>query len=116
MNCETCLQTKPIPVCISEIVIGQITAVNTAVVIKIKNEATGRIVLLTATSSNTGIVTVDVSDILFMEAHYTFTIHPASDYSNDYEITIGSDQSKCVDVSFENCNEEITSATLELND
>lgn len=114
MNCSTCLQTKPIPMCVSAIIIGQISAINTDVVVKLKNESTQRIDTINATSDNDGVVTVDVSGIEFMENHYTVSVHPAADYSNDYDIAINGESSKCVDMGFEHCHELINEVELEI--
>lgn len=116
MTCDTCLATQPIPLCISAIVLGQISDINTAVIVKIKNEATQRIDNIESTSNGSGIITVDVSTLEFMESHYTFSVHKPDEYSNDLDITIGGEQAKCIDFVFENCNETVAEVELEIID
>jgi len=114
MNCETCHQTKPIPSCIDEIVIGYITLLNSPIIIKLLNAATGRKILLSETSAADGLITIDTSDLNFMEGHYVIQVASESDYSNDLPITISGIVAPCIDLIFENCNEVINSAILEL--
>lgn len=113
MICSTCIKTPPIPLCVDSIVIGQITDASTAVIVRVRNEATKRIDEFTTTSGADMKVSIDTEDFEFMENHYTFQIIRGSDRT-PYDITIGGETAECVDVSFEQCNENVVSIELQL--
>lgn len=116
MSCETCIQVKPIPVCISEIVIGTIADINTDVLIKLKNVSNGRIIFLSSSSDGAGLIALDVSEIKLTTSHYEISVHDTDDVSILHDITIGGESSDCIDIPFEFCNDIFDSVTLTLKD
>lgn len=77
MDCLTCQQTKQIPNCTDDLVLGIIDYVSTNVYIFIENVTTGRVERQEATSSPVGVVTLDLTDpnAHFYSNSYAFEVH-----------------------------------------
>lgn len=62
MSCISCLLTKSIPICLSEMTIGK-AAIDTDYTVYILNINTGYILQLTVTSNGAGFIVADLSEI-----------------------------------------------------
>ena len=86
--CTTSIVTRPVQTCIATLTIGSISALSTNVFVRLHNTATGRTVIYTATTSGTGLVSINLSGTELLErATYKISVNTLSQY---YDITIGS--------------------------
>lgn len=102
MSCSTCTKVKTIPQCVSEITIGTIADLDTDVYVYFKNLATGRTQQYEAVSDGAGLVTLDTSEITFMDGVlYEVWIVPQIDvFADRTEITIEGVEYDCFQVVF----------------
>jgi hypothetical protein len=106
--CTERIQAKPIPSCVSLLTLGSISVNNTSVQVRFQNVATDRIKYYSATSSNTGIVFVDLNDTeLLPRSTYIVTVE-------GYDLTIDGNTESSVVVPIEIWNDvAIDEYTLE---
>lgn len=87
--CISSLKTKPIPVCISILTVGEINDSAQNVFVFIKDITTGRIETNESTSDLNGIVSIDASDYPFLDSHsYELWITKQSKPYYNLDITI----------------------------
>lgn len=102
--CSDCLHPKPIARCITNLIIGTISSVNTAVYVYITNLTTEREIRYAVTTSAAGLITVPITPQRFSEDH-SYEIHVTKQSSvgiNVKEnITIGGDVANCSALRFE---------------
>src|SRR3990167_11332956 len=103
--CSTCTKPKPIARCITNLVIGTISSINTAVKVYIANKTLDdRIVEYSVTSSATGLVTIPITPQRFSEDHVYeiwITLATAANINMKQNITISGEVSDCVTLQFE---------------
>lgn len=114
--CSECLHPKPIARCVTNLIIGTISSLNTSVYVYISNLTTGREIRYTVTTSVAGLVTIPITPQRFSEDH-SYEIHvtlaTASNINVKENITIGGDVSDCVSLRFETIwNNDNTIATF----
>lgn len=102
--CDTCIKPKPIARCVTNLIIGTISSINTAVYVYITNLTTEREIRYSVTSSAAGLITVPITPQRFSEDH-SYEIHitkaDAVGINVKQNITIGGDVSDCVSLRFE---------------
>lgn len=102
--CSDCIHSKPIARCITNLIVGTISSLNTAVYVYIKDLTTDRDIRYSVTSSAAGLITVPITPQRFSEDH-SYEIHvtltTAAGVENKQNITIGGEVSDCVSVRFE---------------
>lgn len=102
--CSDCIHPKPIARCITNLIIGTITPLNTAVFVYIYNLTTGRNIRYAVTSSAAGLVTVPITPQRFSEDHsyeISITNQASANIGIKENITIGGEVSNCVSLRFE---------------
>lgn len=102
--CNDCTHPKPIARCITNLIIGTISSINTAVYVYIKDLTTEREIRYSVTSSAAGLITVPITPQRFSEDH-SYEIHvtktTADNINVKENITIGGEVSNCVSLRFE---------------
>ncbi len=101
--CDPCLKAKPIARCITNIIVGTITSLNTAVYVYIKDITTDREIRFAVTSSAAGLITVPITSQRFSEDHsYELRITKVTANNIDVRenITISGDVGDCVNIQF----------------
>ena len=101
--CNPCLSTKPIARCVTNLIIGTIEQLSTAIKVYITNVTTGRIIEYAVTSGADGKVKLPITPQQFSEDH-SYTIHITSADSigiNETQtITIGELAAECLALRF----------------
>lgn len=102
--CTECTKAKPIARCITNLIVGTISSINTAVHVFIKDLTTERELRYSVTSSAAGLITVPITPQRFSEDH-SYEIHitkaDAVGINVKENITIGGDVADCVALRFE---------------
>lgn len=102
--CNECIKPKAIARCITNLIIGTISSLNTAVFVYIKDLTTERELRYSVTSSAAGLITVPITPQRFSEDH-SYEIHitkaTADNINVKENITIGADTEDCVSLRFE---------------
>lgn len=113
--CNSCISAQPIARCITNLIVGTISSLNTAVYVYIKNLTTGRDVRYAVTTSAAGLITVPITPQRFSEDHsyeLYVTLTTANNISVKQNITISGEVSDCVSLRFKtiynNDNEIVT--------
>lgn len=103
--CNDCIKSKTIARCITDLVIGTISSINTAVYVYIKDLTTDdRIIRYSVTSSAGGLVTIPITPQRFSEDHsyeIWITVTGAANVEMKQNITISGEVSDCVSIRFE---------------
>jgi hypothetical protein len=117
MLCSDHLTARPSPLCIDSLTIGTISAVSTAVNVMFHNTATGSKIILPATSSIAGLITVDVSDVEFIAnvSHIVTVALASTDVTAYLDVTINSETAKEVYLHFEDYGGEYSPASHTLS-
>ncbi|MFA9219854.1 MAG: hypothetical protein ACEQSL_01565 [Sediminibacterium sp.] len=98
--CNPATETAPIPVCTGVLSIGIISDINQAVKVFIEDITTGRTEEYNRTSSNTGTVTVDLSDAEVSDTHsYQLWVEKINT-QNVYDIIVGITTAKYYQLKF----------------
>lgn len=103
--CNDCIHPKPIARCITNLIIGTISSVNTAIYVYIKDKTLDdREIRYAVTSGATGIVTVPITPQRFSEDH-SYEIHitkqSAINVNEKENMTIDGEVGDCSSLSFE---------------
>lgn len=103
--CTDCLNPKPIARCITNLIIGKISSINTLVYVYVANKTLdNRIIRYAVTSSADGTVTIPITPQRFSEDH-SYEIHITKQDAKGVEvrenITIDSEVADCVALDFE---------------
>lgn len=102
--CTDCIKSKPIARCLTNLVVGTISSLNTAVYVYITDLTTERTIRYSVTSSAAGLITVPITPQRFSEDH-SYEIHvtltTAAGVDNKQNITVSGEVSDCVAVRFE---------------
>jgi len=103
--CSDCLHAKPIARCVTNLIVGTISSLNTAVYVYIRNlTLDDREIRYSVTSSAAGLITVPITPQRFSEDHaYEIRVTKASAIGVEVRenITIGGDVADCVALRFE---------------
>ena len=103
--CSDCLKPKTIARCITDLIIGTISSINTAVKVYIADKTTDdRVIEYSVTSSAAGLVTIPITPQRFSEDH-SYEIHitlaTAANINMKQNITISGDVADCVLLRFQ---------------
>lgn len=102
--CNPCTATEPVANCITDLIIGKISSNSTAVYVYLNNITLGKLVRFSATSSASGIVTIQRGTQVFMPNHayeIWITLAIATNPNTPKEqIQIGANFYKCFSVRF----------------
>ena len=111
--CTPCLNTKPVPACSTLLTIGTIADIDTAVAVYVWDITTGQIIVFDTTTSGTGEVSIDLSEVaMFVDHAYEITVTLANASLHDNElIAIDGEQKEIVCVRF--VDVKATDGTLE---
>lgn len=104
MSCGNYLQTRQVPACAETLTIGTVTLLNTDVNIYI-SKANGKKTVQQITTDGSGTVTLDLADpstMFYNEYDGVYTIQVGETYEEPLTITVGTDASATVGVSFVN--------------
>lgn len=101
--CDTCLKAKPIARCVTNLIVGTITSLNTAVYVYIFDITTDREIRYSVTSSAAGLITIPITPQRFSEDHsYELRVTKVTADNIDVRenITISGDVADCVNIEF----------------
>lgn len=102
--CSECIKPQPIARCITNLIIGTITPVSTAVYVYVVDKTVDdRTIRYEATSSDTGVVTIPITPQRFSEDHFYeiyITRADAQSISVKENINVGGDIAECVNLKF----------------
>lgn len=116
--CDSCHKPKPIARCLTNIIVGTVTSLNTAVYVYVRNLTTEHTVRYAATSSGAGLVTIPITPQRFSQDHsyeIWITKQTATNISEKENITIGGDVSDCIHFRFENILDNTNAQTTYTN-
>lgn len=102
--CSDCIHPKPIARCVTNLIIGTISSINTAVHVYIKDLTTGRDIRYAVTSSAAGLITIPITPQRFSEDHsyeVYVTLASAVGIEVKQNLTIGGEVSDCSSLRFE---------------
>lgn len=102
--CTDCTHAKPIARCITNLIVGTISSLNTAVYVYITNLTTEREIRYSVTTSAAGLITIPITPQRFSEDHsyeLHVTLTTAAGINNKQNITISGQLSDCVSLRFE---------------
>lgn len=102
--CSDCVNSKPVARCVTNLIVGTISSLNTSVYVYIRSVTTDRDIRYTVTSSAAGLITVPITPQRFSEDHayeIWVTLTTAAGVENKQNITIGGEIADCVSVRFE---------------
>jgi hypothetical protein len=103
--CSDCHHTKPVARCVTNLIIGTISSLATAVKVFIADKTTeDRIIEYSLTTSAAGLITIPITPQRFSEDHsyeVWVTLTTADNINVRQNITIGTDVANCVDLQFE---------------
>jgi hypothetical protein len=116
MSC-ICQESQKIPTCLDELILGSVSEVNTLVYVDIKNISTGYNYRHSVTTSETGVITLDLSEpapsFYNQDSYYEIYVSSASHIL--LPITIDDSEFECIGVYFEKINGlEETTWTLKI--
>ena len=105
MPCPTCVETKPVPKCVTSLVVGAIDAELTDVYVYIKNLTTGRIQRVDVTSDINGQVSFLLADpdVEFYSENFVYELWVTlrtTDPNTRLDVTIGYATNDCFTVRF----------------
>lgn len=102
--CSDCTKPKTIARCITNLIIGTISSINTAVKVYVTDKTLDRIIEYSITSSAAGLVTIPITPQRFSEDH-SYEIHitlaTAANVNMKQNITISGEVADCVLLRFE---------------
>lgn len=104
MSCETYTQTRPVPACAELLTVGTVPVFSTDVLVYITKQ-NGKRIVQEYTTSATGEVVIDLTDpstSFFNEFDGIYTVQVGEDYENPLDITVSTQTSKTVGISFVN--------------
>lgn len=120
MSCIDCTKTKPVLVCVTNLIIGTL-ANSTAYYIYFKNSSNGKITRVSATSSVAGLLTAVIDfDPLATTYEVWVTLASAVDIEEKETITIEDTEHTCLYIQFQrvygntNLSISATNQTLQL--
>lgn len=101
--CNPCTPVNTIPSCVTNIIIGTIASVSTAVYVYIKNISTGKVTRISATSSIAGLVTAVLGDFIPMDncSYEIWVTLATADIDTKLNVTISAVAYTCFAVRFE---------------
>lgn len=101
--CNACTPTKPIARCITNLIIGKVEQVSTAVKVYITNITLDKVIEYSVNSTGDGTVTIPITPQRFSEDH-SYEIHittaDAIGVNEKQSITIGEAVADCVQLRF----------------
>lgn len=116
MSCSNCIQAGNIVSCTTQLTIGTIADLNTAVTVIIENLTTERIVEIAAISDNTGLVVIDTTGITFNPNH-TYMVTVASQVPDDLQgsidVTLGTNTAGCIEFGIRDAFDDSGNAITE---
>lgn len=102
--CSDCIKPKPVARCITNLILGTISSVNTAVYVFIKNLTTEREIRYSVTSSAAGLITIPITPQRFSEDHSyeAYVSKVSAPNINEREtLTVDGEVGDCVALDFE---------------
>jgi hypothetical protein len=114
MSCSSCKSAKPLNQCVEVLTIGTIAVNNHPVYVWLNNKTTGQLMQFAVTSSNEGLVTVDLSAVDLQEGHlYEIFVTNRNAWIGDkIDVTVGATPYDCFQLSFKQTNVEPTNQTI----
>ena len=104
-TCSSCHKPKPVARCITNLIIGIISDINTAVKVYIADKTLDdRIIEYSVISSAAGLVTIPITPQRFSEDHsyqLWITLSTAANVNMRQNITISGDVADCIDLRFQ---------------
>ena len=104
-TCSSCHKPKPVARCITNLIIGIISDINTAVKVYIADKTLDdRTIEYSVTSSIAGLITIPITPQRFSEDHsyqLWITLSTAANVNMRQNITISGDVADCIDLRFQ---------------
>ena len=122
MSCPQCSRARILPVATTSLTIGSISGADTEVHVYFTRLSTRRTQRLSATSGNSGLVTVDVSSLSEFfrpgsDYELWLSLGNTTDIQQKQSITIGIDTAECLLLRFQLVEDETyTTQTIALED
>lgn len=117
--CNPCLTTDIIPVCVTSLVVGSISSLNTDVFVYVKDITTSKVVRFEETTDGAGLITITGLDTEpdFMPNHsyeLWVTLATATSIDDREDITVpnAGTTTECIALCFEYTGEEYASITI----
>lgn len=112
MACPICVETKPIPKCVTSLVIGAIDAELTDVYVYVLNLTTGRQQRIETTSDLNGQVSIPLADpdVEFYSENFTYELWitlRTTDPNTKLDVTIGYATNDCFTVRFKEIYDDL---------
>lgn len=106
--CNLCLRAKTLPLCLQQLIVGNIALLATNVYLFINDITTGGVAAIPVTTGAAGEITVDVSQVGFFENHtYELWVTDAgAGFKDKQTITVGSDTTETICMRFEKVKDE----------
>lgn len=105
MSCPDCSKANNILRCITTLTVGTAAShPNTDVYLYIRNNTTGRLYRYEVTTSNTGLISKDISAQQYMDGHnyeLWVTLASATNIDDRITFTVGSENVTCITLGFE---------------
>lgn len=101
--CSPCLSTDEIPVCTTNLTLGTIASLNTAVYVYIRDNSTGRTERYDVVTDQAGTVTIQLQAEDFMPGHSYetwVTLANATSIEDRETITVGATETPCIYLRF----------------
>jgi len=102
--CSDCTHTRPIARCITNLIIGTVAQVSTALFVYIKDLTTDREIRYAVTSSAAGLVTLPITPQKFSEDHsyeLRITRADAANINENIAVVIDGESNTCASLRFE---------------
>lgn len=102
--CTDCIKSKPVARCLTNLIVGTISSLNTAVYVYIIDLTTEREIRYSVTSSAAGLITVPITPQRFSEDHsyeIRVTLITAANVDMRQNITVSGEIADCVALRFE---------------
>jgi len=116
MSCPSYIETKPVPVCVEELTIGTISALNTAVKVYV-TKPNGNRYVHEVTTDGSGNVTIDCtipSEAYYNEFDGLYLVSVGDNLNDLYNVAVGAESNTVIGVKFNNYySNSVTSFTLE---
>ena len=105
MNCNTCIEAKPVPVCSANLIIGSVTTEQPSVFVFIKNNATGYVSSQEVVPEYGGVIRIDMTepyaDFYTPNLYYKLWVSESEDGNDVIDFTIDEVEYDCLALLFQ---------------
>lgn len=101
--CDSCIKAKPVARCLTNLIVGTIANVNTAIFVYITDLTTERRIRYSVTTDSDGLITIPITPQRFSDDH-SYRLHVtlvnAINVSEEELITVGEETNNCISLRF----------------